>query len=237
MTTNESPISAQCGSCSNSFRVKSKAAGRTVKCPKCKKPVDIPADDPGFPDLDAAYNFELPAEPVEQHMPDINAPVPHIDVTPPAAPVERAPSPVAVQRGVTPPRAYPALGIVRILFRVFAGVALVGWLGMTGIGLFGLIVASSSTSERPPLPEGVSEDTPLTSPDLTDSQREALIRRISYVSPAKAGGVTFVALFIPWLAWTMSVAVSICVLIAAAELIQLAVDVQDNTWRSAQLTT
>lgn len=54
-------IKVVCGSCSASFQAKDSLAGRRVKCPKCKKPITIPAAKPApapkpSPAVAAAHN-------------------------------------------------------------------------------------------------------------------------------------------------------------------------------------
>lgn len=39
------PIKVQCGSCGTGFKAKDALAGKRVRCPKCKKPLTIPAAD------------------------------------------------------------------------------------------------------------------------------------------------------------------------------------------------
>lgn len=50
------PIKVQCPSCSKSFKAKDELAGRRVKCPGCKQPINIPAKAPAPAPAGAAYD-------------------------------------------------------------------------------------------------------------------------------------------------------------------------------------
>jgi len=135
-------IRLTCEHCDQSFRVKSMAAGRSVKCPGCSKPVAVPSQpqatatsipvaspafiagnpannttEPGnlFDDLsplDLASAFGANAREIPTSPSPYQAPV--------ALPAATAEPALRIRASTFTPRHYPALQIVRFVLRILA---------------------------------------------------------------------------------------------------------------------
>ena len=232
------PIQVSC-ECGFSFKVKAKAAGRIVKCPKCKVPIRIAAPEaiPSEPDP-SEFASESSLDPFgELDVPEVtkSASITGFDDVVPAAPATistGASSPI--KRNVPNPRRYRALEVVAVVYRVLAiGVVAIWAIGslIFGLGVIGL--SSVGTSATATLPPGVSADADIFDESLTEAQREALIEyQFQSKAPAASKGLAILG-FIPWFGMTVLAAIVATALWAVAEVIGLAIDVQSNTFDTA----
>lgn len=242
MSTNEA-IEVQCPQCNSNFRVKAKAVGRTVKCPKCQfsmtvEPPITSTDDelPQPSDIGLEFLTNSPKS-VSFVPPSIEPPIIAVPTVPPFQ--ESSSSEPNVQ--MTPRksslilRRYRALEIVRIFLYCIAILVATGWILWTIgtiLGAAGLI-ANASTTPSGQWPSGVPMDTSPFSEGLTDAQRDAILEyQTQNMAPAAAG---FAATFglVMWLSATFSAVFTIVVLCSYAELIKVAIDIQENTQRTA----
>lgn len=118
-------IAVVCDGCRYKFRVKSKAAGRTLACPKCKHSVYIP-DGSEQTTFDNLPSFEPPAKPSQLMQPSFQAP--HIQTQPPAH--------QAVQVNVSSNSGAHSLGIASMVVGVLS--FFICWIPFIGFGLSGL---------------------------------------------------------------------------------------------------
>src|SRR5262245_29111942 len=84
------PIEVTCQSCSGQFRLPDSAAGKKIRCPKCKRPLEVPA-------VKAAV-FSMATEETTALPPMPPAPLPPAPLPPallPPAPVPKEPKPPA----------------------------------------------------------------------------------------------------------------------------------------------
>lgn len=121
MSVVEQPISVQCGQCSHGFRVKAKGAGKTISCPSCRKPVQVPWPDP------------------PSNLPQNVSAAPAFDPDP-QTPINMQPVVKVATLDVRLPRtrSYPVLGLLSVLLR--AAAYLIGALSVIGFAI-GIIVA------------------------------------------------------------------------------------------------
>ena len=198
------PITVDCTSCSNSFKVKPAAAGKRIRCPKCKHPNEIQqpevaaASVPGNGSVDPLAEFNLAMEVPKQQQPTLDigtdgsedaksAPAPEPSMPDRYRPPAMAGHPIPQ---LPPRREYKFLEALRLLYVVLAGLV-----AICGLGFFLLAFLGSVFSET-----------------------------------EEAG---LVAQFIGGLPALFAVVMGV-VLMSFAELIKLAMDVQDNTLRAAR---
>ncbi len=242
MSANDA-IEVQCPQCNSDFRVKAKAIGKTVKCPKCQFSLliepPVPSDNDDLPQpSDIGLDFLAnPPKQSSSEPPPLSPPL----ITTIAEPAfQESPSP-SFNVNATPRKAslivrrYRALEIVRVLLYCMAILVAVGWLLWTVGTMLGAagIIATASTAPSGQWPADVPTGVSPFSEDLTDAQREAIMEyQTQNMAPAAAG---FAATFglVMWLSVTFSSVFTIVVLCSYAELIKVALDIQENTQRSA----
>ena len=98
-------IQVLCGSCKSTFTVSDQFAGRTGPCPKCKKPITIPA---------------APVKAVVIHEPEAPATTSSATGRAPTAPLKRSDRPVSALQ-------WTLVGVGTVLAVVSAAVARVQW--------------------------------------------------------------------------------------------------------------
>lgn len=131
-------------------------------------------------------------------------------------------------------RDFKVLKIVALGLKVVATIIGALWLGGTILGLFFLVgLIGASATPAPTLPPGLTETTDMFDPDLTDEQRTELAEyQTAKMVPQAAAGAAFLGFF-PWLAYTISAITMALILLAWAQLIELAIFVEHNTFAAA----
>lgn len=253
------PIPVEC-LCGAHFRVKPQAAGKTIHCPKCKRPnkvsepvsgdrhsaIDIPPtvtppdidelELDGLPDINLAPAIQLDRA-SSNSFSDINATTPAGTFSPASTAYQK---PVTARPNAPQPRRYRALEIVSTMFKVMALASIAVWVLTTGFlcVMFVIgIVRSDDGPELPSLPAGVTAYSDLNDPNLTPNQQTALISyqlaKQARESARNATPAVAALGIVPWFGFTVSTVLSVCFLWACAELFRLAIDVQSNTFDAA----
>lgn len=236
-------IEVQCPQCNSDFRVKAKAVGKMVKCPKCHfsqlVAPPVPSSDDELPQpSDIGLDFLAnPPKQLSSAPPPIDPPL----ITTVAEPAFQESPSTGFSVNATPRksafvvRRYRALEIVRVFLYCMAILVAIGWLLWTIGTMLGAagIIATASTAPSGQWPADVPTGVSPFSEDLTDAQRQAILEyQTQNMAPAAAG---FAATFglVMWLSVTFSSVLTIVVLCSYAELIKVALDIQENTQRSA----
>lgn len=236
MSAGADGIRVACNSCNGEFRVKAKAIGRKVKCPRCGRetlvleissPPNIESE-PTPPDTsdDDPFGF----------LQDVNQ-APHAGIPPLAPQINLSNVEYSKTKPKSPefkPRRYGALEIARMLHYTFAGLTFLGWACYSLILFLTLVGVFASEPQTAEWPSDVPKGTSMFALDLTDEQREAIVKfeQANRIQPASN---SLVAGFgIPtWIVVTIPSFISIVLFCSYAELIKVAVNIQENTQRTA----
>jgi hypothetical protein len=127
------------------------------------------------------------------------------------------------------PRRYRALEALRVILYVFAGLVVAGWAIYSATAVFAATAIFSSGSDAPQWPADVPEGTSIFDPDLTEAQRSAIAQFETRQNEDSARGAIAAVGFITWLTATMSAFLIVVGFCSYAELIRVAIDVQQNT--------
>lgn len=215
-----STLEITCPSCERTIKAKPQHVGRRVNCPGCSKPftVEDPQAENDFalaPLFDEETNHSTGAQPRVG-----------FDATPPTPEYQSYAAPPAPKQQtladlLPPQRSYPILKFVRIALFVFAAMLVASGVFYTGSALIGVFVTESVDPPKPELPADLPEEY---ASDLESMTLDA------------TKGFAWMALFatLIYFAGTLAAAT---VLVAIAELIRVAIDVQENTLATAKGST
>lgn len=240
--------------CGKQFRVKPEAIGRSVKCPGCGERVEVTDNVPSLPDTTAESTVpNVPAISSTSDQSSIDLPEWYMEEPlalntthrsePPTIPntVPATITPSTPRKSAPSRRSYKAMQTVSRIYKGAAILVAALWaisaVGVIGLLFFGVLASFSTPAARPSLPPGVTADMNPEDPNLDFAQRLALISYLSYEPPNKfaaLGGA--VVATIPWLIGSLLMFLLAAFLWAAAEGIQLAIDVESNTYDAAYRT-